>query len=97
MIEALCNRVRADLDTLRHPETGWMPARSGPDGRAMLDVLVVGAGQGGLAVAGQLNRERVTNILIVDKAPRGREGVWNGAARMPVIRGRPWKSIRTVT
>ena len=83
---SLAANARADRHRLRHPETDWMPTRPGPDGGAMLDVLIAGAGQGGLAVAGQLIGERVTNILIIDKASRGREGVWNGAARMPVIR-----------
>ncbi len=82
----LTARVQADLHTLRHPETEWMAGRTGPDGEAMLDVLIAGAGQGGLAVAGQLIRERVSNILLIDKAPRGREGVWNDFGRMPVIR-----------
>ena len=85
-LSALADRVGADLDALRHPETDWMPSKTGPDGRAMLDVLIVGGGQGGLAVAGQLIRERVTNIEVVDKAARGREGVWNDSAKMPVIR-----------
>ncbi len=85
-LAALADRARADLHTLRHPETDWMPRRDGPDGRPMLDVLVAGAGQGGLSVAAHLVRERVTNILVVDRAPRGREGVWNDHGRMPVIR-----------
>lgn len=85
-VELLAGRVRQDLHTLRHPETDWMPARTGPDGRLLLDVLIVGGGQGGLAVAGYLMRERVSNILVVDKALYGREGVWNDFARMPVIR-----------
>ena len=35
-LAVLTTRVRADLHTLRHPEADWMPARPGPDGRAML-------------------------------------------------------------
>ena len=85
-LEALAERARADLFMLRHPETDWMPERTGPDGKRLLDVLIVGGGQGGLAVAGYLMRDRVTNILCVDRAPYGREGVWNDFARMPVIR-----------
>ncbi|MFT5172999.1 MAG: cation diffusion facilitator CzcD-associated flavoprotein CzcO [Gammaproteobacteria bacterium] len=85
-LDALRGRVRADLHALRHPETPWMPQRDGPDGKAMLDVLIVGAGQGGLAVAGLLQRERVENILLIDKAASGKEGAWNDFARMPVIR-----------
>ncbi|MFT5447787.1 MAG: cation diffusion facilitator CzcD-associated flavoprotein CzcO [Gammaproteobacteria bacterium] len=85
-LDALRERVRADLFSLRHPETPWMPELNGPDGRPMLDVLIVGAGQGGLAVGGLLQREQVNNILLIDKAASGSEGVWNDFARMPVIR-----------
>ena len=83
---ALAAKVRADLHALRHPETDWMPARLGPDGAPMLDVLVVGAGQGGLSIAAHLLRERVSNILVVDREPAGAEGIWNSHGRMPVIR-----------
>ena len=75
-----------NLHSLRHPETDWMPNLIGPDGKSLLDVLVVGAGQGGLGIAGTLMRERVTNILVIDKEPRGKEGTWNSHGRMPVIR-----------
>jgi cation diffusion facilitator CzcD-associated flavoprotein CzcO len=85
-LAALAARVRADMHVLRHPETDWMPPRSGPDGAALLDVLIVGAGQGGLAIAGLLMRERVTNILVIDRESPGAEGIWNSHGRMPVIR-----------
>jgi cation diffusion facilitator CzcD-associated flavoprotein CzcO len=85
-LDRLADRVRADLHALRHPETDWVHPHTGPDGAAMLDVLVVGGGQGGLAVASQLIRERVGNILVIDKAPERLEGVWNDIGRMPVIR-----------
>lgn len=85
-LERLAIRARQDLFMLRHPETDWVPERYGPDGKRLLDVLIVGGGQGGLAVAAYLIRERVSNIEVIDKAPYGREGVWNDFARMPVIR-----------
>ena len=85
-LDALSAQVVANLNTLRHPETDWMPSRLGPDGKSLLDVLIVGAGQGGIAIAGSLMRERVTNILVIDKESRGREGIWNSHGRMPVIR-----------
>ena len=79
-------QVRRDLDLTRHPHLDWMPARDGPDGKPMLDVLIAGAGQGGLAVAFQLLRERVSNIQVIDKAPYGQEGVWVTYARMHTLR-----------
>ena len=75
-----------DLHTLRHPEADWMPSLAGPNGQQLLDVLIVGAGQAGLGIGGLLMRERVTNILLIDKEPRGKEGIWNSHGRMPVIR-----------
>ena len=55
-LSALASRVRADIHMTRHPEMDWMARRDGPDGEPMLDVLVVGAGQGGLSVAAHLKR-----------------------------------------
>ena len=85
-LSELAARAREDLHMLRHPETDWMPFRPGPDGQPLLDVLVVGAGQAGLSIAAHLIRERVTNLLVIDKEPYGAEGVWNSHGRMPVIR-----------
>ena len=50
-LDALSAQVVANLNTLRHPETDWMPSLIGPDGKSLLDVLVVGAGQGGIALS----------------------------------------------
>ena len=58
-LAALAERVHADLHLLRHPETTWMPERAGPDGQRLLDVLIVGAGQGGLGIAAQVTVSRL--------------------------------------
>ena len=63
-----------------------MPERRAEDSAPLLDVLIVGAGQGGLVTAFQLMRERVANILVVDRASRGREGPWVTYARMATLR-----------
>lgn len=52
----------------------------------MLDVLIVGAGQCGLAVAFGLMRERVTNVLCLDENEPGQEGPWATYARMVTLR-----------
>jgi len=78
-------RVRADLACLDYPAKPWLPPQS-LDGRPVLDVLIIGAGQGGLATAFGLLREKITNILVVDQAPRGGEGVWTTFARMITLR-----------
>jgi FAD-dependent urate hydroxylase len=78
-------RVRADLTCLDYPARPWVPERR-HGGQAVLDVLIIGAGQGGLATAFALLREKITNILVVDKAARGEEGVWTTFARMITLR-----------
>jgi FAD-dependent urate hydroxylase len=83
---ALEAQVRADLAKIAHPDAAWLEPRIGPDGKPALDVLVVGAGQSGIATAFGLKRSRVTNILVLDKSEAGREGPWLTYARMPTLR-----------
>ncbi|NBS65159.1 MAG: NAD(P)/FAD-dependent oxidoreductase [Betaproteobacteria bacterium] len=90
-LEALNARIARDLDLIKYPEPRWMPVRTAPDGSRALDVLIVGAGQCGQAVATQLLRERVDNIALIDSAARGREGPWNTFARMQTLR--TWKTV----
>lgn len=84
-LDALAARARRDLRLVAYPESPWVPARC-CDGDEVLDVLVVGAGQGGIAVAAQLKRERIGRVLVVDRAPRGAEGPWLSYARMHTLR-----------
>jgi cation diffusion facilitator CzcD-associated flavoprotein CzcO len=76
-VARLSERVRRDL-TYRN-----YPAR---DGARVLDVLIVGGGQGGLAAGFGLKLERITNIRIVDRNRRGFEGPWRRFARMKELR-----------
>ncbi len=69
-----------------HPRLDWRPELRTPAGEPLLDVLIVGAGQGGLATAFELTRQRVRNIVVIDRSGRGREGVWRTYARMPELR-----------
>ncbi len=77
--------VARDLRLIAHPRKAWLEPRR-KDGRPVLDVLVVGAGQGGIAAGFGLLRDRVDNILLIDRAPAGREGPWVTYARMPTLR-----------
>lgn len=79
-------RVRQDLELIAHPRMDWLEPKPAPDGTAALDVLIVGAGQSGLATAFGLKRAKVENILVVDKAPYGLEGPWLTYARMATLR-----------
>lgn len=81
----LSDRVRRELTYLSYPPRDWTLPRS-RDGARVLDVLIVGAGQGGLATAFGLKLERITNIRIVDRNPRGLEGPWRRFARMKELR-----------
>ena len=83
---ALEAQVRDDLAKTSHPSASWLEPKSGPDGQPALDVLIVGGGQSGLAIAFALKRSQVTNILIIDKAGEGQEGPWLSYARMHTLR-----------
>jgi hypothetical protein len=79
-------RVHADLARTAHPDAAWLTPKLGPDDRPALDVLVVGAGQSGLATAFGLMRSQVSNILVLDKSEEGQEGSWLTYARMHTLR-----------
>ena len=73
-LTALEAQVHADLAKTAHPNAAWLTPRLGPDDSPALDVLVVGAGQSGLATAFGLLRSQVSNILVLDKSDEGQEG-----------------------
>lgn len=82
----LTARVRDDLLRIAHPQMPWLEPRIGPGGQPALDVLIVGGGQSGVAIASGLLRACVDNILVVDRAARGQEGPWLTYARMHTLR-----------
>ena len=85
-LAALSLRAQAELAQLSYPARPWVRPRSGAHGEHVYDVLIVGAGQGGLAAAFALKRERVDNILVVDQNPLDRAGPWRSFARMRTLR-----------
>jgi len=84
-VARLSDRVRRELTYLSFPPREWTVPHY-RDGDRVLDVLIVGGGQGGLATAFGLKRERITNFRIVDRNPRGFEGPWRRFARMNGLR-----------
>jgi cation diffusion facilitator CzcD-associated flavoprotein CzcO len=84
-VARLSDRVRRDLAYLSYPSREWTVPHY-RDGDRVLDVLIVGAGQSGLAIAFGLKRERIDNIRIVDRNRRGFEGPWRRFARMTGLR-----------
>jgi 2-polyprenyl-6-methoxyphenol hydroxylase-like FAD-dependent oxidoreductase len=85
-LDWLEERVRHEIDLLRHNYHPWVPPAGDVDGRPVLDVVIVGGGLYGLGLAWGLMRAKVTNILVLDQAPLGREGPWMTFARMPTLR-----------
>lgn len=84
-LAALEADVARDLELTAHPRAAWLEPKT-VAGAPCLDVLVIGAGQCGIAVAHALKRDRVDNILVVDRAGFGREGPWTTYGRMRNLR-----------
>lgn len=79
-------RLHDDLAALSYPNVEWVQPVTGPDGAPALNCAVIGAGQAGLTIAAGLQRERVTRVVLYDRAPAGREGPWLTFARMQTLR-----------
>jgi cation diffusion facilitator CzcD-associated flavoprotein CzcO len=84
--EALRARIERELVLLEYPKRPWLTPRTTPNAEPILDVAIVGAGQGGLAAAFGLLRERVSNLLLLDQNPLDRAGPWLNFARMHTLR-----------
>ncbi len=83
--------VRRDLALISYPELRWLPPAAGPTGARVLDVLIVGGGQGGQALSFKLKLERIDNHLVIDRGPAGAEGPWRTFGRMKTLR--TWKTV----
>ncbi len=73
--------VAEDLTRLGLPWRAWTEPRAG-----IRDVVVIGAGQFGVGIAGALTLRGVSDLLVLDRADEGREGPWVTYARMPTLR-----------
>ena len=82
----LAARARADLAALRYPAASWVVPHTMADGDPVHAAIIVGAGQSGLAIAAALRRDGVDDIVVLDAAPAGQEGVWDTFARMEELR-----------
>lgn len=63
-----------------------MPGDTNSTGSAPLNVLIIGAGQSGLAAAWALKRKKIDRIRLVDSQPESFEGPWDTYARMDTLR-----------
>ena len=78
-------RVRFELDCLGYPARPWVIPRV-RDATNVYDVIIVGGGQSGMSIAFQLLRDRITNLRVLDRSPKGLEGPWITFARMNSLR-----------
>lgn len=85
-LDRLAEVVRRDLELVDYPRRDWLTPRRTRVGSPIYDVAIVGAGQGGLATAFGLLRERVQNLLVIDENPLDRAGPWLNFARMRTLR-----------
>lgn len=85
-LATLTRQVERDLELLDYPRRPWVAPRTAESGQPIYDVVIVGAGQSGLTAAFGLARERVGNVLVVDRNPLDRAGPWLNFARMRTLR-----------
>lgn len=83
-LAALEQRVQHDLLTLNWRAKAWVPPRT-HQGAPVHDVLIIGAGQAGLAASLALAQQGIAAVLL-DRAPLDLEGPWATTARMETLR-----------
>lgn len=83
-LPALEERLREDLRTLGWPAKPWIPP-STHEGQTVHDVLIIGAGQAGLAASAAMAQHGIAAVLL-DRAPADFEGPWATTARMQTLR-----------
>lgn len=84
-LEELEAQLQREREIFSYPAAPWTLTHE-EDGEPVLDVLVVGAGQGGITTTARLRKEGVGRVLMVDRAPEGFEGPWITWARMKTLR-----------
>jgi FAD-dependent urate hydroxylase len=85
-LDALVAQLRRDLSYLNYPAKNWVKPLTPSVEDETFDVVTIGAGMVGLAVAVALRREGIQNSVTLDAAPAGLEGPWVTTARMRTLR-----------
>jgi cation diffusion facilitator CzcD-associated flavoprotein CzcO len=85
-LQSLAQRAQDELALFAYPDRPWVTPRRGANGEEVHNVLIVGGGQNGLALAFALQRERIDGVAVLDECPAGAEGPWITYARMITLR-----------
>ena len=85
-LDALARRVREELALFEYPDRAWVAPTRDAYGAPAHNVLIVGGGQNGLAIAFALQCERIDGVTVLDENPEGEEGPWVTYARMITLR-----------
>src|SRR5882672_5455395 len=83
---ALSRQVAAELELFTYPVQDWVRPLRGPGAAPVHNVVIIGGGQAGLAIAFGLMRERISGVVVLDENPDGLEGPWITYARMITLR-----------
>lgn len=84
-LDSLAQQVKRDLERIAYATRSWSPPMVRDD-RRVLDVAIIGAGQGGLATAFALRRLGISNVHVFERARHGGAGPWMTFARMITLR-----------
>lgn len=71
-----------ELELIGYPPSPWVIS----DHSDVYDVAIIGGGMAGLAAAFALRRYGISNVMIFDANPQGKEGPWLKYARMKHLR-----------
>ena len=85
-LDWLERQVRRELKIFHDYYQPWVPPAADKDGKPVTDVLIVGGGLYGMGLAWGLIRSKITNIMVLDQAQEGLEGIWLTSARMKTLR-----------
>jgi FAD-dependent urate hydroxylase len=79
---ALADQTSRSLRWAGNPPADWVRPRAGVDH----NVVIVGGGQSGLAIAYGLKRKGVGRVEVIDQSDPGQAGIWRTIARMHQLR-----------